>query len=65
MLDLESESTLKVLVIEGSQDGSTWLKYEPKFFTAGPSSAPKFFAPYQPRIDHQLWYEGISLFIVS
>eukprot|EP01127_Copromyxa_protea_P022647 TRINITY_DN8247_c0_g1_i1.p1 TRINITY_DN8247_c0_g1~~TRINITY_DN8247_c0_g1_i1.p1 ORF type:complete len:511 (+),score=56.33 TRINITY_DN8247_c0_g1_i1:90-1622(+) len=52
------KGTRTSLLIEGSEDGVTWHQYKPKYLPSDSETAPKMFAPYQPRIDHQLWYEG-------
>lgn len=48
------------LVIEGTNTGTVWEQYKFKYFACDPNSVPKFFAPYQPRIDHQIFYEAIK-----
>jgi hypothetical protein len=44
------------VVIEGSSDGTTWLPYEFRYKPGDPDRAPVFVAPYQPRVDFQLWF---------
>ena len=44
------------VVIEGSADGVTWLSYEFHWKPGDPLRAPAFVAPYQPRVDFQLWF---------
>ncbi|MFQ5667205.1 MAG: lipase maturation factor family protein [Candidatus Binatia bacterium] len=44
------------VVIEGSNDGSHWLAYEFKYKPGDPNRPPPFVAPYQPRVDFQLWF---------
>ncbi len=43
-------------VIEGSADGVTWQPYEFRYKPGDPQRAPAFVAPYQPRLDFQLWF---------
>ncbi|HYR97205.1 MAG TPA: lipase maturation factor family protein [Candidatus Binatus sp.] len=43
-------------VIEGSEDGTTWLPYEFRYKPGDPDRAPPFVAPHQPRVDFQLWF---------
>jgi hypothetical protein len=43
-------------VIEGSEDGSTWLPYEFRYKPGDPERPPPFVAPHQPRVDFQLWF---------
>jgi hypothetical protein len=48
------------IVIEGSDDGHTWVPYE---FTAKPGDVtrrPGFVAPHQPRLDWQLWFAALA-----
>lgn len=44
------------VVIEGSDDGVTWLPYEFRYKPGDPKRAPPFVAPHQPRVDFQLWF---------
>ncbi len=48
------------IIIEGSDDGHTWLPYG---FAAKPGDLkrrPGFVAPYQPRLDWQLWFAALD-----
>jgi hypothetical protein len=44
------------VVIEGSNDGVTWLPYEWRYKPGNPARAPGFVAPHQPRADFQAWF---------
>jgi hypothetical protein len=44
------------VVIEGSDDGTTWQSYELRYKPGDPDRAPPFVAPHQPRLDFQLWF---------
>ena len=44
------------VVIEGSDDGTTWSSYEFRAKPGDPGRAPPVVAPYQPRVDFQLWF---------
>jgi lipase maturation factor 1 len=44
------------VVIEGSDDETTWLPYELRYKPGDPNRAPPFVAPHQPRVDFQLWF---------
>ncbi len=44
------------VVIEGSNDGTTWLPYEFRDKPGDPNRPPPFVAPHQPRVDFQLWF---------
>ena len=59
--DLPSVEYRRVLVIEGSHDGHSWQEYEYKYQTCRPDVPPKHFAPHQPRIDHNLYYEAFNV----
>jgi lipase maturation factor 1 len=48
------------IIVEGSNDGQTWLPYE---FPAKPgdvTKAPRWVAPYQPRLDWQMWFAALG-----
>jgi hypothetical protein len=42
--------------IQGSRDGATWTPYPFRFKPQDPMEPPRFFAPYQPRLDWNLWF---------
>jgi hypothetical protein len=44
------------VVIEGSNDGTTWLPYEFRYKPGDVDRPPPFVAPHQPRVDFQLWF---------
>lgn len=44
------------VVIEGSNDGETWKEYEFRYKPGDVTRPPPFVAPYQPRVDFQLWF---------
>jgi hypothetical protein len=48
------------IVIEGSEDGVTWLAYEFKYKPGDVKRRPKFVAPHQPRLDWQMWFAALS-----
>jgi predicted DCC family thiol-disulfide oxidoreductase YuxK/uncharacterized membrane protein YphA (DoxX/SURF4 family) len=48
------------IIVEGSQDGETWLPYEFKYKPGDLKRAPAFVAPYQPRLDWQMWFAALS-----
>jgi hypothetical protein len=50
-----------VPVLEGSADGQTWHEYEYRFMPCAEHTPPRAFAPYHPRLDHFLLYEGFGL----
>ncbi len=48
------------IVIEGSNDGSTWLEYEFRWKAGDLSRAPAFVEPHQPRLDWQMWFAALG-----
>ena len=48
------------IVIEGSNDGVTWLPYEFKYKPGDLGRRPLWVAPYQPRLDWQMWFAALG-----
>ncbi|VVM07352.1 hypothetical protein MAMC_01567 [Methylacidimicrobium cyclopophantes] len=48
------------IVIEGSRDGITWLSYSFRWKPGDPRKMPAFVAPYQPRLDWQMWFAALN-----
>lgn len=48
------------IIIEGSQDGQTWLAYEFKWKPGNVERRPSFVAPHQPRLDWQMWFAALG-----
>ena len=48
------------IVIEGSDDGRTWIELHPRWKPGEPATGPRFVAPHQPRLDWQLWFAALS-----
>jgi len=48
------------IVVEGSNDGVTWLEYEFKYKPGDVKRPPKFVAPHQPRLDWQMWFAALG-----
>lgn len=48
------------IVIEGSLDGKTWKEYEFKFKPGSIYRPPPVIAPYQPRLDWQMWFAALG-----
>ena len=48
------------LIIEGSDDGREWLDYELPHKPGRLDRAPDFIAPFQPRLDWQLWFAALA-----
>jgi len=50
----------KEIVIEGSDDGETWKAYEFKYKPGDVNRRLPWVAPYQPRLDWQIWFAALS-----
>jgi lipase maturation factor 1 len=48
------------LVFEGSNDGNDWREYGLPFKPGDLSRMPRWVAPYQPRLDWQLWFAALD-----
>ncbi len=48
------------IILEGSPDGETWQPYEFKYKPGDVNRAPGWVAPYQPRLDWQMWFAALS-----
>jgi hypothetical protein len=48
------------IIIEGSNDGEEWKGYEFKFKPGDVNRAPRWVAPYQPRLDWQMWFAALG-----
>jgi predicted DCC family thiol-disulfide oxidoreductase YuxK len=54
-------TTRPEIIIEGSNDGQTWLPYEFKYKPGDPMRRPGFVEPFQPRLDWQMWFEALRV----
>jgi hypothetical protein len=50
------------IVIEGSMDGVTWKEYEFPFKPGPVNRRLPMVAPYQPRLDWQMWFAALNTF---
>lgn len=50
------------IVIEGSDDGTTWKEYAFKYKPSEVARRPRRISPYQPRLDWQAWFLPFSSF---
>ncbi|HTQ49647.1 MAG TPA: lipase maturation factor family protein [Candidatus Acidoferrales bacterium] len=48
------------IVVEGSNDGVKWLPYEFKYKPGDVKRRPLFVAPFQPRLDWQMWFAALG-----
>jgi hypothetical protein len=53
-------TTREEIVVEGSDDGVTWLAYEFPYKPGDVARRPAFVAPHQPRLDWQMWFAALS-----
>src|SRR5262249_16933832 len=50
------------IIVEGSDDQTTWKSYEVRWKPGDPLRRPRFVAPHQPRLDWQMWFAALSSF---
>jgi len=48
------------IVVEGSNDGTSWLPYEFKYKPGDVNHRPGFVEPFQPRLDWQMWFAALG-----
>ena len=48
------------IVVEGSDDGEQWQAYEFPYKPGDVNRAPRWAAPYQPRLDWQMWFAALG-----
>jgi hypothetical protein len=48
------------IILEGSRDGVTWLAYEFPYKPGRLDRRPEFVAPFQPRLDWQMWFAALA-----
>ena len=53
-------TTRPEIIVEGSNDGETWLAYEFKWKPGDLQRRPAFVAPHQPRLDWQMWFAALG-----
>jgi lipase maturation factor 1 len=50
------------IIVEGSNDGTTWKAYEFRYKPGDVRRRPQFVEPHQPRLDWQMWFAALSNF---
>jgi hypothetical protein len=50
------------IVLEGSDDATTWRPYELKYKPGDVTRRPAFIEPHQPRLDWQMWFAALGSF---
>jgi hypothetical protein len=58
-------TTRREIVVEGSDDGTTWRAYEFRDKPGDPLRRPGFIEPHQPRLDWQMWFASLSPYEVT
>ncbi len=48
------------IIVEGSDDGELWMPYEFRYKPGDLKRAPRWAAPFQPRLDWQMWFAALS-----
>jgi predicted DCC family thiol-disulfide oxidoreductase YuxK/uncharacterized membrane protein YphA (DoxX/SURF4 family) len=48
------------IIVEGSNDGKSWKPYEFKYKVGDLKKRPAFVAPFQPRLDWQMWFAALE-----
>ena len=48
------------IIVEGSNDGVNWLPYQFKYKPGDLNRRPEFVAPFQPRLDWQMWFAALG-----
>jgi len=52
-------TTRPEIIIEGSNDQENWTEYKFKYKPGDLNHSPRFVAPYQPRLDWQMWFAAL------
>src|SRR5262245_22390969 len=55
-------TTRPEIVVEGSEDGANWLEYEFRYKAGDVHRRPPWIAPFQPRLDWQMWFAALGQF---
>jgi hypothetical protein len=50
------------IIVEGSNDRETWIPYSFRYKPGDLSRAPRWVAPYQPRLDWQMWFAALGTY---
>jgi lipase maturation factor 1 len=53
-------TTRPEIIVEGSNDGATWIPYEFKYKVGELTRAPIWVQPHQPRLDWQMWFAALG-----
>ena len=58
-------TTRPEIIVEGSDDGSTWKPYEFRYKPGALDRRPGFVEPHQPRLDWQMWFAALDQYEIS
>src|SRR5579884_576573 len=53
-------TTRPEIIVQGSDDGQNWRDYEFRYKPGRLTRAPMWVAPYQPRLDWQMWFAALG-----
>jgi Lipase maturation factor len=53
-------TTRPEIIVQGSNDGITWLDYQFRYKAGDLRQPPHWVAPYQPRLDWQMWFAALG-----
>ncbi len=53
-------TTRHEIIVQGSEDGSTWRDYRFRWKPGDPQRAPGFTTPHMPRLDWQMWFAALG-----
>jgi predicted DCC family thiol-disulfide oxidoreductase YuxK len=48
------------IIVEGSDDGETWMPYEFRYKPGDLKHSPRWAEPFQPRLDWQMWFAALG-----
>ena len=55
-------TTRPEIIVEGSDDGESWSTYQFRYKPGDLNRAPRWIAPFQPRLDWQMWFAALGNF---
>ena len=55
-------TTRPEIIVEGSEDGATWVEYAFKYKAGDLHRRPPWVAPHQPRLDWDMWFAALGRF---
>lgn len=55
-------TTRPEIIVEGSNDGATWVPYVFPYKPGALNQPPHWVEPYQPRLDWQMWFAALTNF---